>query len=239
MNDTQLQEIVQSVLQTASPVFRTIPILAEFYPYIGLTHTIRRKAERWHVRVSDHCQGAPRALLEAVTWILAGKILRRLPPPEMQRLYNAYRSTAPIVAAVEQRRRTRGRKRLRAADSSHHSLAEVFGEANARYFNDQIEIRELSWGRRDSWGRLAHYDPVHQTISVSPVLDSPEVPRSILAFVVYHEMLHVLFEGEGSARARRHSPEFRKAERAHPAYQRAKKFLEQYCRDRGACRAGS
>jgi len=235
LSSSDLQWICRCTLQTAFPSFRNVEVRASFYPYIGLTHTIRRKGGAWVVRISDHCSRAPRIVLEAITLILGCKVMRRVPPAGMLRAYERFRRDPAIVEAVEARRRRRGRKIIGSSHGAHHSLTEIYREVNRNFFKEEVDIRKLGWGSRCSWGRLGHYDPTHHTITISPVLDSPKVPRFVVAYIVYHEMLHTLFGGEdpGSGRKRHHPPEFRSAERAYPDYQASKRFLSAFCRRRG------
>jgi hypothetical protein len=110
----------------------------------------------------------------------------------------------------------------------------MFRELNERYFNNQVQVRDLGWGQRRGWSRLGHYDPLHQTITVSPVLDSPRVPQSAVAFILYHEMLHSLFNGPVvTGKRNHHPPEFQRAEHAFPGYVEARSFLRKFCRTRG------
>jgi len=230
----ELEWICRATLQASFPSFRGLEIKAIFYPYIGLTHTIRRRKGGWLLRISDHCAHAPRVVLEAIALLLACKVLRRTPPAQMVRVYDRFRKDPEIEWAVDWRRRHRGRKVFREDGDKHHDLTDVYRELNQRHFNGQIDIRQLGWSQRRSWGRLGHYDPVHHTITISPVLDSPRVPRAVLAYIVYHEMLHTLFDARGSSgRKRHHPPEFRRAERGYPGYQEARRFLNKFCQSRG------
>jgi hypothetical protein len=233
----ELQWICRSALQAAFPSFRSAEVVATFYPYIGLTHTIRRKESTWVLRISDHCRHAPRAVLEAVAIILGAKILRRRPPRRAESIYEQFRREPVIRELLEARRVRHGRKQISGAEGRHHSLSKIYHEVNSGYFNEQVEIRRIGWGPRRSWNRLGHYDPDHHTITVSPVLDSPRVPAFVVGFIVYHELLHTVFgEALGDARngrRRHHPPEFRKAEQAHPDYEAAKRFLADFCRRRG------
>ncbi len=222
------------MLQAAFPSFRNMEVRACFYPYIGLTHTIRRKKGGWLLRISDHCSRAPRFVLEAIAMILACKVLRRRAPKDMLRAYELFRRSPTVEAAVDARRLRRGRKVIREAAGSHHALAEIYRDVNRLFFNSQVEIRKLGWGPRWSWGRLGHYDPVHHTITISPVLDSPRVPREVVAYILYHEMLHTLFEDPPAGGRKRHHPRaFRDAERSYPAYPKVKRFLDRFCQTRG------
>jgi hypothetical protein len=234
VTDDELLQVCRSTL-SACPEFRGAgEISAEFYPYIGLTHILRRLPSGWSVRISDHCRGASVEVLQAVVMLLAAKITRRKLPAGVLAVYETFRKDPEVAARVQDRRRRRGRKRIDPAPGRHHSLREVYRELNERYFNGQVEICLLGWGARRSWRRLGHYDPIHHTITISPVLDSPKVPGTVIAYLVYHEMLHAVFSDAGSGGSRRyHTREFYSAERAFPHHDSSRRFLERFCRARG------
>lgn len=226
----ELQWICRSVLRDAFPDFRNADIDAVFYPYIGLTHTIRRKGSGWIVRLSDHCSNAPRQVLEAIVLILGCKVMRRRPRQEYLRTYELFRRDPGIEEAVRERRMRKGRKHLGGEAGRHYSLGEIYREINRVYFNNQIEIARIGWGLRRSRKRMGHYDPAHHTITLSPVLDTPGVPASVVHYIVYHEMLHAVFENASArGRKRHHFAEFRRAEESFPHFASAKKFLMEYC----------
>lgn len=229
-----LQWICSSALTATFPEFRDAEIEASFYPYIGLTHTIRKRRGRWVIRVSDHCRNAPRAVIEAIAIILGAKVLRREPPRQALRTYDRYRHEPVIEEMLDTTRSRKGRKRMLRPEGQHHSLTEIFREVNDSYFGGRVELRQIGWSTHRSWGRLGHYDPVHNTVTISPILDSPRVPHKVVAFIVYHEMLHTLFGERTPQGERRHHPqEFRRAEQSHPDYHFATRFLSRYCQSRG------
>jgi hypothetical protein len=228
-----LQWLCRAVLTNFSAEFHGAAIDARFYPYIGLTHTIRRGKSGWVVRVSDHCRRAPHKVLEAIVTILACKVMRRRVPKRILQIYDGWRQQAVVSDAVNARRTAKGRKRFAVHEGRWHPLPEIFRDVNRRFFNDQVEIRKIGWGVRRSWGRLGHYDPTHNTIALSPVLDSPDVPRFVVDFIVYHEMLHAVFERADNYGYRRHHPPvFCRTERAHPDYEAVKKFIKKFCSKR-------
>ncbi len=127
----------------------------------------------------------------------------------------------------------RGKKVMLVA-GKHHVLRSYCEDLNRRFFNGQVDITRIGWSRRRSWSRLGHYDPLHRTITISAALDSPTVPPMVLSYLVYHEMLHALFDVAHPGSRRRHHPRaFREAERAYPDYAKATRFLNEYCRGRG------
>ncbi len=215
------------------PQFRDFEISASFYPYVGLTHTIRKRDGAWIIRISDLCRNAPRVVLEAIAVMLGAKILRRKPPRAMLGVYGQFRREPVIEDQLRARLRRRGRKIMRPG-GRHHQLDDILAEVNRRYFGSRVEIERIGWSARRSWGRIGHYDPVHLSVTISPVLDSPRVPRAVVAFLVYHELLHTLYDDHCAGGARKHHPpEFRAAEKAHPDYEFARSFIREFCGNRG------
>ena len=230
----KLQWLCRSVLQASFPAFRNADVEAEFYPYVGLTHTLRRKNTKWILRISDHCRDAPASVIEAIVRILACRVMRRKPPRKIEETYERFRRDPATENAVRSRRAVKGRKQFSGKPGKYHSLRKIYRELNDRYFNNQIEINRIGWGLRKGRGRLGHYDPVHNTITLSPLLDAPDVPSYVVRYVVYHEMLHALFGDARAGSARRHHPrDFRQTEKAYPDYTKAKKFLDDFSRGHG------
>ena len=76
---------------------------------------------------------------------------------------------------------------------------------------------------------LGCFDPALQQIVINRQLDREVVPEFVVAYVMYHEMLHVKHPMR-FARCRResHGPEFRKEEKKFADYHRAMKFLDRF-----------
>ncbi len=62
----------------------------------------------------------------------------------------------------------------------------LFNKLNKEYFNDLLDVPNLSWGR-DSTTVLGHYTFSTDTITISNVLRNE---TDLLEYVLYHEMLH-------------------------------------------------
>ncbi len=226
MTDAELQRVCEARLRALSPSFREAPVEAAFHPYVGLTHTLRRRSGRWKLRISDLCRGAPEPVVGAIAELLGCRVLRRRPPEAARRLYEAYRRSPEVRDAVSERKLARGRKEFAGTAGRVHSLKKIFARLNERHFNGQLEVRHIGWGKRRSRVRLGHYDPVHQTIAISPLLDSADVPGTVVEYLVYHEMLHILFsDPEAPGRRVHHPAAFRQAERGFPGYREATRFL--------------
>jgi hypothetical protein len=85
----------------------------------------------------------------------------------------------------------------------------------------------LGWSRRPSRTTLGHYDPSHNAIVISKLLDSPLAPPLALEYVLFHEMLHLRYPVQTrGARRSIHTRELREAERAFAGLKEAKELLK-------------
>ena len=63
---------------------------------------------------------------------------------------------------------------------------------------------------------------------ISRIFDRPEVPRFLLEYVLYHEMLHLKYPAiYSSQRCLIHTPEFKQQERLFPGYDKAVQQIQQ------------
>ncbi len=180
------------------------------------------------IRISDMLGTAPFEVLEAVLGILLCKFLRRRKgAAAFDRTYREYVASPAVRERMRVVRRRRGTKRLTSPQGRHFDLAPLFAKLNRLYFEDRVRVRHLSWSPRASRRILGHYDPAHETIVVNRRLDHPLVPRHVVEFILYHEMLHAFLGEEDCGSQRRfHHPEFRRAERRFVDYARAKAFID-------------
>lgn len=201
--------------------------VVEFHPYADLTHTIRVREETAYVRLSDALRTASRQVLEAAAAILLGRLYRRRPPKDLVALYREFsyaRSTRRRLLALRQRRARRVEHR---PSGVYHDLAPMFDRLNRRYFREQLKTPRLGWSRRAWSAQLGCFDPALNQIVVNRLLDRQNVPEYVVAYVLYHEMLHLKHPMK-FARCRResHSPQFRKEEKRFAHFARAMRFLE-------------
>lgn len=174
------------------------------------------------VRVSLHryFADAPDEVVDAIVKMIRGK------NPRAERVCHDYvarkdeeRGKQPLALSPGDRR-TRG---------SHHDLTEIARAVNERYFDGKLDVR-VTWGRNTSAKgrrrsiRFGSYDHALDLVRIHPRLDSPEVPRFYLDYLLYHEFLHKALgekRCERSGRRRVHHEEFLRREREHPQYEAA------------------
>src|SRR6202163_2110501 len=85
-------------------------IEVKFYPYAGLHHTIRVRAGRIYVRISDLFRDAPPEVIRALAFLLVARLLSRKAPPDQERIYRSYAFSPQLLRASDIARRQRGRK---------------------------------------------------------------------------------------------------------------------------------
>jgi len=223
------EEIFRRVFQQIKP--RTAPpeFAVEYRPYANANSTIRLEEghQRIRVRMADLLEEAPRAVKEALAHILLGKLYRRPVAEQHNRRYRSYLNRAEVRDKTLHMRRQRGRKHMLSPEGRHYHLEEVFDDLNQRFFGGELARPAIGWSRRASRYLLGHYDPAHHTIVISRVFDRPSVPRLLVDYIVFHEMLHLKHPVEyRSDRRCVHTREFKESEKKFPRLREAIKLLK-------------
>lgn len=225
--DDRLKAIFDQALREAVRREPRPQIEARFYPYTGLSSTIRLRQGRVYVRVSDILRHSPTEIIYALARILIAKLYRLKESREYQRIYRQYAASAEIRDASEATRRERGYKITSSPRGTVYDLDEMFMDLNARYFDSLLEKPRLSWSLRATRRIFGHHDHVHGAIIVSRTLDSPQVSRLVVEYVLYHEMLHIKHPPKASrGRTIYHSNGFRADEQRFEGYKQALAELE-------------
>ena len=213
-------------------------IEVKFYPYAGLHHTIRVRAGRVYVRLSDIFQSAPPEVIRALAFLLVARLLSRKVPAAQERVYRAYAFSPNVLRASELARRQRGRKVISSAQGKFYDLDQVFARLNRLYFDGEIATPVLTWSKRRARSILGHHDAAHDTITISRVLDAPNVPEWFVEYIVFHEMLHIKHPARIiNGRRFYHTPAFRDEEQSFPKFDKAQEWLDRVVRKRQEVRA--
>jgi predicted metal-dependent hydrolase len=223
--------ILQTIFDDAlSAVVKREPkpvVEASFYPYAGLSSTIRLRQGRVYVRVSDLLRHSPREVLYALACILVSKLYRLKVSKEHERTYRQHTLNPSILGASEDARRKRGYKITTTPRGKVYDLESLFDELNERYFAGTLARPKISWSARRARRVLGHHDHIHGAIIISRLLDSPRIPRFVLEYVLFHEMLHIKHPARVVGdRTIYHSRDFRKDERRFGRYEEALGWLE-------------
>ena len=102
----------------------------------------------------------------------------------------------------------------------------MFEVLNFRYFFGLMARPVLGWSPFASRTMLGHYDPSHNAIVLSRILDRAETPRLAVEYVLFHEMLHLCHPAEHhGARRCVHTRAFKDAEKQFENLREAKAML--------------
>jgi hypothetical protein len=221
------EQLYARVFRELKPRTPLPDLRVEFRRFANADSFIRLEEGRLHVRISDLLEGAPAPVQEALAHILLRKLCRKPIPREYLRRYRLYLNRRDMRRQAQLVRQVRGRKFVSGPRGERHDLGEVFERVNAQFFNGLLGQPLLGWSRGASRTMLGHFDPAHNAIIISRILDRPETPRLALEYVMFHEMLHLRYPVDhNGARRRVHTREFRKAEKEYPQLKEAKEALK-------------
>jgi len=220
-------EIYARVLKSLKPRTEPPGIQIEFRRYANANSSIRLADGRLTVRIADILEGAPAPIVEALAYILLGKLYRRPIPRIYEHRYRLYLNRREIRQKLQLMRQIRGRKFVSGPEGASHNLEELFERLNRQYFDGLLGRPLLGWSRQLSRSLLGHFDPSHNAIIISRIFDRPAAPPLALEYVMFHEMLHLRYPVDhNGVRRRVHTREFRQAERAFPRLAEAKELLK-------------
>jgi hypothetical protein len=220
------EEIYARVFRDLKPRTPMPELRVEFCRFANADSFIRLESGRLHVRISDLLAGAPAPVMEALAYILLGKLYRKPVARVHSHRYRLYLNRRDVRRQAELVRQIRGRKFISGPRGEHYNLEDVFERLNRQYFNGLMGQPRLGWSRNASRGMLGHFDPSHNAIIISRIFDRPQVPELALEYVMFHEMLHLRYPVEhNGARRRVHTREFRDAEKDFPKLKEAKEMI--------------
>lgn len=238
MSQDYLKKLFSDAFRQLAHNRPTPEIEVRFYPYAGLNHTIRVRASRVYVRLSDIFKNAPPEVHRALAFILVAKLLSKRTPEMHERVYREYAYSPQILRASDIARRRRGRKVITSARGRVYDLDRMFLRLNRRFFDGELQKPTLTWSQRRTRRILGHHDAAHETIVISKTLDATDIPDWFVEYVLYHEMLHIKHPAR-LVKGRRvyHTNAFRTEEQRFPYYQEAQDLLDHIAHQRHLPRA--
>lgn len=223
---SRLHEVFDQTYRELRPRSPVPVVEVQFYSFANINNTIRLRDGRLLVRLSDLLEGAPEHVLKAIAHILVAKMYRKPVDREHAARYRRYVTAQHMSRKAHLVRQIRGRKRIVSPRGNTYDLEAIFEELNFKFFHGLLARPQMTWSGEAARNRLGHYDPAHNAIVVSKVFDHPRVPRFVVEYIVYHEMLHLKHpvKVRGSRRCV-HPPEFQAEERLFPRLEEARRFL--------------
>jgi hypothetical protein len=220
------EQIFARVFQQMRPRTPLPSIRVEFRRYANANAQIRLENGLLLVRMADSLAAAPDTVLEALAEILLSKLFRRPVPAPSNDRYRRYLNRRDVRRNLDLVKQLRGRKRVEHPQGRCYNLEEMFEDLNFRYFYGLMARPLLGWSPHASRTMLGHYDPPHNTIVLSRILDRPVTPRLAVEYVLFHEMLHLRHPAEhNGARRCVHTKAFKQAEKQFENLREAKALL--------------
>ena len=197
-----------------------------FGHFSDLKHTWRRQGRDASFKVSDYLENAPEDVIESLAWYLVSKAFNVRCPDERCEKYLEYLRSKRLWEDKRSLYLSRARGLCTEPRGQRRDLRTVFEYVNSTYFGSQIGDPTLAWVAESPAKRLGYYFDPLDLLVVNRVFDSERVPRYVLEFVVYHELLHHI-DAESGKRARRvqHTRRFREQERRFSSYATAEEWL--------------
>ena len=201
-------------------------VLAAFYPYSELKHTWKRDREGVFLKISDYLSDAPETVLESLSWYLLSRAVGRECPRGKADRYLVYARSRELWESKKELYLSRSRNLSFEPRGNARDLRAVFDYVNSYYFASRLKDPILAWAAESPRRRLGFYFQPLNLLAANRALDSDAVPRYVLEFVVFHELLHHVSAGNGHAARRiHHTPEFKRQEKTFSHYDDAERWL--------------
>jgi hypothetical protein len=224
------EELFARVFSELKPRTPMPALRIEFCKFANADSFVRWDEAGLRIRITDVLEGAPAPILEALAYILLSKLVRRPVPKMHAERYRRYLNRKEMRRSLQLVKQARGRKFVSGPKGSAYDLQEIFDDLNLRYFHGLMACPLLGWSRLPSRVMLGHYDPSHNAIILSRLLDHARVPRVVVEYVLFHEMLHLQFPVEHrGARRCVHTRQFKEAEERFVHLKQAKELLKRIC----------
>lgn len=225
--EVEAGQIFARVFRQMKPRTPLPEVQVQFRRYANANAQIRLENGSLSIRMADTLAGAPETVIEALAEILLSKLFRRPIPAASNDRYKRYLNRHDVRRSLDLVRQIRGRKRVEHPQGHVYNLDEMFEELNFKYFHGLMARPVLGWSPNASRTLLGHYDPSHNAIVLSRILDHPQTPRLAVEYVLFHEMLHLRHPAEHQG-ARRcvHTRAFKEAEKQFENLREAKAALK-------------
>src|SRR5580698_2727063 len=237
MLHSERMEVLAEPERIFSRIFREmrprtpVPVVEVHYRrYANANAQVRWQDGTLELKLADPLAGAPEAVVEALAEILLSKLFRKPVPAASNDRYRRYLNRRDVRRSLDLVRQIRGRKQVEHPQGRLYDLNQMFEELNFRYFFGLMARPRLGWSPNASRTLLGHYDPSHNAIVLSRILDRSDTPRLAVEYVLYHEMLHLRHPAEHrGARRCVHTQAFKEAEKQFEGWKEAQAILKKLC----------
>jgi len=226
---SQIRKIFLETYCDLQPDLTCPTIHLEFYRFVGINHTIRLKDGKLFVRLSDLFKQVSTPVLRALAIILLSKLFHIRIPPLIRKTYQEYANSPELKRRAQSSRKHRGHKLMSNPAGNYYDLVAIFSRLNRDYFGGRLQQINLGWSLKRSRKILGHFDPSHRSITISRLLDDSKVPKVVIGFILFHEMLHAKLMDHPHCNIKNpHSQQFQKEERRFYGYRDALNWIQEH-----------
>ena len=201
---------------------------AEFHPFKEFKTTWERCGTSAEFKVTDYLATASPEILEEFAKCLFTRIQQRKSEVYSEPIRNWLQSQS-FIERNQPIYLRRSRNLLCSPLGAHYDLREPLGSLQSQGLVKDGHHTFISWTDRPNRFRMGYCSVLMKVIAISSVLDSPDIPKYVAEYVLYHEMIH-LEKGLDSMRSQ-HNAEFRRLERKHPRFKEAEDWLKRIARE--------
>lgn len=217
---------VHSIFQEVGRQFGFDEVRITFARYAELKHVWRISRGSVELKLSDYVKDAPERVLESLATYLLSRASGRKCPDGTARIYLDHARSREFWMPNRKKYLSRSRNLEVGARGDVRNLDVVFDYVNSFYFSRRLEKPTLAWTAESPRQRLGFYFEALNILAVNKVMDADRVPRYVLEFVMYHELLHHVNAVDGKkVRRVHHTKSFREQERMFRTYDDAEVWL--------------
>ena len=222
MNEQNLIKIFEAVISERIP-HKKYKVHLEIVRNKSLRHTIELKWRTIRVRISHLLGNAPDYIYSTLAEILLAKLMHYKINPGDRRVYYDYVESHVVPFLPQKKARSTAHY---SAQGRYYDLNTLFDNLNTEYFRGELHKPTLGWSLKKAYTRLGFYDSDRNLLVISRIFDSKKADKTVLDFLMYHEMLHIRFPTERiNGRRRIHTAEFKKMEKQFPDFERIQKWI--------------
>ncbi|MEP6848805.1 MAG: SprT-like domain-containing protein [Acidobacteriota bacterium] len=222
----KIRKLYERAFEIYDKNHRAPQIDVRYYPYVGINHTIRIRDGRVFVRIGEICRDMPIPAQNGLAHILVAKLFRKRPPAAASSIYAEFIKSPEIRHKAAKSKRANGRKVITTSKGTIYDLDRIFDSLNREYFHGKIQKPTLTWSVRKTYRILGHHDATHRTIVISKSLDDTFVPKFVVDYVLYHEMLHIAHPTKHiNGRRYNHTAAFKRDEMKFAYYEKAEAWI--------------
>lgn len=114
----------------------------------------------------------------------------------------------------------------------YYNLEEIYDTVESTYFKKPLKLKITWYGKETASLRssitLGQYHSLMKLIKMHRVLDTPKIPRFILEFIVYHEMLHDICDPfvDHKGNSIVHTPAFKAKEKEFERFDEVERWMK-------------